>query len=271
MPVNERVRRGPNVLRAAAVTTVMGIAPWCVLWLGLKLLFVLGWSPDDRHLSSSWWAWALVTDLGDLLPFLAFAGGVALVSGSTGGGRIRWIAPSFALALAALSYTLDAWISPDLRYHYRSVTVVDDGDAQRFGADTPSGIIRNLRFVEANPPDEYSLRVVAPQETPPNVLRWRLHGPMAHAAFGFFNFLAGVLTAQATIGLRRGARRNVRLAVGVIGGLAFLGCVVIASPIPSFLRDGTMQSGVVAAWAPMVLPLAQFGVLLHLVRKRWYA
>ena len=266
--MSERFRRGSHVRGAASVAVVRGVAPWCLLWLGLKVLLVLGWSPDDRHLSWSWWTWALATDLGDLLPFLAFAGGVALVSGSTSGGRIRRIAPLFALALAALSYTLDAWISPELRYHYRSVTVVVDGDAHRFGSDTPSGIVRNLRFVESNPPAEYSLQVDAPQETPPNLLRWRLHGPVAHATFGFFNFLAGVLTAQATVGLRRGARRNARLAVGVLGGLAFLGCLVIASPIPSFLRDGTLQSGVASAWAPIVLPLAQFCVLLHLVRKR---
>ena len=262
--------RGLCVFLEASVAIVRGVVPWCLLWLGLKLLFVLGWSPDDRHLSWSWWAWALTTDLGDLLPFLGFAGGVALVARSTSGGRNRRITLPFALILAAISYTLDAWVSPELRYRYRSVTVVDEGNANRFGPDTPSGIVRSLRFVEANPSDEYSLRVDTPHEAPPNVLRWRLHGPVVHATFGFFNFLAGVLTGGVTIGLRRGARRNARLAVGVLGGLAFLGCVVIASPIAAFLRDGSMQSGVVSAWVPVVVPLAQFCVLLHLARKWRY-
>ncbi len=262
--------RGPRVLLAASGTVVRGIAPWCFLWLGCKLLFVLGWFPEDRHLTWSWWAWALARDLGNLLPFLAFAGGVALVSEIPSRGRIlRTVLPA-AMALAALSYALDAWISPELRYRHLSYADVEDGDARRFGPHTPSGIVRNLRFVEANPPDEYSLRLVAPQEAPPNVLRWRLHRPVAHATFGFLSLLTGVLTARATVGLRHGARRNARLAVGVLGGLGFFACVLIASPTVAFLRDGTLQSGILSAWAPLAFPLIQFAVLFHLARKSWY-
>lgn len=268
--MTETFPRGPRRFLVASGTLARGIAPWCLLWLGLKLLFVLGWSPDDRHLPWSWWAWALASDLGDLLPFLAFAGGVALVSRASSRVRIRRIALPMALALSALSYALDAWISPELRHRYLSDTGVEHGDARRFGPDTPSGIVRNLRFVEANPPEEYSLRVVAPQEAPPNVLRWRLHRPVAQATFGFLSFIMGLLTARVTVGLRRGARRNARLAVGVLGGLAFFTCVVVASPTVPFLRDGTLRSGILSAWVPLALPLGQFCVLLHLARKRWY-
>ena len=263
-------RRGPRVPSVALGAISRSIAPWCLLLLGVKLFVVLGWSPDDRYLSWSWWAWTLTTDLGDLLPYLAFAGGVAVVSGVFRRGFMMRIALPMALAWAALSYVLDAWSSPELWDRYLSSVGVEDAEAGRFGPETPSGIVRNLRFVEANPPDQYSLRMAAPHEAPPNVLRWQLHSPIAQAAFGSLSFLMGFLTAEATGGLRRGTRRNARLAVGVLGGLGFFGCVVIASPIPPFLRDGTMQSGILSAWAPLAFPLAQCGVLLYLARRRWH-
>ena len=262
--------RGLRALLAASATVLRGIAPWCFLWLGCKLFFVLGWFPEDRHLTWSWWTWALSRDLGNLLPFLAFAGGVRLVPEASIRGRIMGTVLPVALALAALSYALDAWVSPALRYRHLADTDVVDVDARRFGPETPGGILRNLRFVEASPPDEYSLRVVAPHEAPPNVLRWRLHRPVAHATFGMLSLLMGILTAQATAGMRQWKRRNVRLAVGVFGGMGFFACVLIASPTVPFLREGTLQSGILSAWAPLVLPLCQFCVLLHLARKSWW-
>ena len=92
--------------------------------------------------------------------------------------------------------------------------------------------------------------------------------PAAMAVFGIINVLLGVLAARLTVDLNRRAQRNSRLAIGVIGGIAFFGCLVLASPVEPFLRDGTMRSGIIGAWGPLVFPLAEAFVLLHLVRRR---
>ena len=63
-------------------------------------------------------------------------------------------------------------------------------------------------------------------------------------------------------------RRNARVAIGVLGGIAFFLCVMIASPIEPFRRDGTLRSGVLSAWAPLALPLTEALLLCYLIRRR---
>ena len=93
--------------------------------------------------------------------------------------------------------------------------------------------------------------------------------PIAVAVFGLLNTFAGVLAAQLTENLGRGPRRNTLLALGVLGGLAFFGILALAAPIEPFLRDGTMRSGVVAAWIPLVVPSLLTTVLYGIARKRY--
>ena len=90
------------------------------------------------------------------------------------------------------------------------------------------------------------------------------------AVFGLVNVLLGTWSAALTVDLARGRRRNALLAIGVMGGMAFFACVVLASPIALFLRDGTMRSGVGAAWGPLLLPVVQAFLLMYLVRRRRY-
>ena len=143
-------------------------------------------------------------------------------------------------------------------------------DIRQFGPQTPVGILRNIQFVEAFPPEEYGLRASAPHQFPPNVLRWELHVPVALAVFGLINVLIGVRSAELTADVSRGGRRNTRVAIGVLGGMAFFACHTLAGPAEPFLRDGTMRSGVFAAWVPLVLPAVEALLLGFLVRsRRW--
>ena len=246
---------------------LQAMASWFILWIGLRVLLVLAWPPQGRYPGASWWLWTTTTDLALILPFLLFAGGVALASAVRNLRRVVRIAIPLALFFAVASYCLSAWASPILKHHSADSPAAA-AEAARFGPSTPDVLLGILRDVEANPPDQYSVGVDARDRTLPNVLRWRLHVPLAQAVFGVLNLLLGVLAAQLTANLRRGARRNARLAIGIIGGSAYFLCLAAASPIQPFLRDGTLQSGVLSAWAPLTLPLIELLALFQLVRTR---
>ena len=227
----------PTVL--ACVAAGLGtMLPWCALLLGVKALLFFQW-PSDEHLDApSWWAWWVASDVGFILPFLLFAAGVRLARVMGYSRRLLPTAIGLALAVGAVSYYLAAWGAPELERRYWDTMGDETLEQRAFGAATPPGILRNLRAVEDSPPTEFSLRAAAPSQTPPNVLRWYLHLPAAMAVFGLINTLAGVFAAQVTEDFSRGARRNVLLALGVLGGLVSFGVLAMAGPIEPFLRDG---------------------------------
>ena len=257
----------PTVL-ACAVAGLGSMLPWCALLLGVSALLLFKW-PAGGHLASPlWWVWWAANDLGFILPFLLFAAGVKLARVMGYSRRLLPTAIGFALAIGAVSYYLAAWGAPELESRYWDA-LGDETVAERtFGAATPPNILENLRSLETNPPAEYSLRVADRSRPPPNVLRWYLHLPVAMAVFGLINTLAGVFANQLTENFGRGARRNALLALGVLGGLAFFGAMVLAGPTQPFLRDGTMRSGILGAWIPLVVPLLLSAVLFGIARKR---
>lgn len=258
----------PSVLACAAAGLV-AMLPWCALLLGIRTLLLFQWSSDDQFPVSSWWVWWVANDLGFILPFLLFASGVRIARVMGYSRRLFPTVLGFGLMVGLFSYYLAAWGVPELEKRYWDTQGPEVVDLHPFGAATPSGILRNLRSVEASQPAEYNLSVSEQTRAPPNVLRWHLHLPMAMAVFGLINTLAGVLANQLTENFGRGARRNVQLALGVLGGLAFFGAVLIAGPIEPFLRDGTMRSGVLGAWIPLVVPLLLSAVLFGIARKRY--
>ena len=258
----------PTIL-ACAAAGLGSMVPWCALLLGVKTLLLFQWPSGGYFAVLSWWFWSAASDLGFILPFLLFAGGVKLAQVMGYSRRLHPTAVGFGLAVGAVSYYLAAWGAPQLESRYWDTLGAETVEQRTFGAATPPGILRNLRAVEANPPTEFSLRAGIPSQNPPNVLRWYLHLPVAMAVFGLINTLAGVLATQLTENYGRGARRNVLLALGVLCGLAFFGAVMMAGPIEPFLRDGTMRSGVLAAWIPLVVPLLLCSVLFGIARKRY--
>ena len=256
-------------LRAAGWIGVAlrGMAPWCLLLVcSLLVLQLATWRVGMD--AALWWMWFTVGGIGLILPYALFAAGVALERVRTHSAQVARNALAVGIAFASLSYVLTAWVAPEL--HHAELTTSGSATAERtrFGPETPTGILRNLRFVEANPPDQYSTSVDAPHRQPPNVLRWVLHRPVAWAVFGLINLLLGVLAARVTADLRRQSRRNARIAIGVFGGMAFFVCVGLASPIQPFLRDGTLRSGVLSAWIPLALPLTEALLLCYLIRRK---
>lgn len=260
-----QTRRGQAAWMGAVARAMW---PWCVLFIVGKPLLELRQPPYEWSASSLRWAWGVTEDAALALPFLIFAGGVALVGVLGHSRRLVRTAVAVGISVGAVSYALGAWVAPEVHSRFLAALDPETVDLQRFGPRTPTGILENLRFVEADPPVEYTLSVSAPQRFPPNVLRWELHRPPAIAAFAVVNVFLGVLAAILTLDFSRRAQRNARLAIGVFGGIAFFACLAAASPVEPFVRDGIMRSGVLGAWAPLVFPLVQAFVLVYLVRRR---
>ena len=247
---------------------VRAMLPWYLLLVVGRLLLV--WPPFEEDATFVRWLWMFAHDTALVLPFLLFAGGVALARWVGYSRRVLRASAVVGISVVAVSYGLGAWLAPELDDRYLAGLGAETEDARQFGPQTPVGIVRNIRFVEASPPGEYSLRASTPRQFPPNVLRWELHVPIALAVFGLFNVLIGVRSAELTADLARGSRRNTRVAIGVLGGMAFFAFQMLVGPVEPFLRDGTMRSGVAAAWIPLALPAAEALLFAFLVRSRRY-
>lgn len=265
MTIVERTRQ-TNASRAV----VRAVLPWCLLFVAAKPLLGLRWLPPEWSGSFLRWLWFATSDIAFILPFLAFAGGVALKDTLGYSRRVIRAGLVFGIVVGTLCYSLGAWVAPVVDHLNLAGVAAKTADARSFGPRTPRGILDNLRFVEANPPDEYSLRLGNPERSPPNILRWELHLPLAIAVFGLVNVFLGVLSAELTIDLKRGRRRNALMAIGLAVAILFQGFQVVIAPIAPFTAAGTLRSGTLAAWLPLVGPLAGCVLLTYLVRSRRY-
>lgn len=258
-------RPGSRIWRAVAKVML----PF-LLFVLVRPLLSLQWPPYEWSGSFVLWLAAATRDGALILPFALFAAGVVLARQLGRSRRLFRVAAIVGISIGAVSYVLAAWVGPVLTHRLLDGLGPEEVDSSGFRPRTPMGIARNLRFVEANPPEEYSLSITTPQLYPPNLLRWELHAPVAMSAFGLLNVLLGMLSAALTVDLTRGRRRNACLAIGLVGGVAFFACVVMAAPSLAFIGGRKMLPGIAAAWIPLVLPLAEALVLAHLVRRRRY-
>lgn len=244
------------------------ILPWLLLLVFLRPLATPEWPPYEWTGSLSRWVAGVIGDVGLFLPFLLFAGGSALVRVVGFSRRVARVAIAIGIAGAILAYLCSAVFKPTLVYRSLTQQVANVEEVQPFGPYTPVGLVRNLRFVEQNPPLEFSLSTDQLQRRPPNVLVWELHRPIAMAVFGIINLFLGMLTAEATIGMRRPRQWNTRLAIGVVGAIAFHLLMETGSPIQAFLRGDPMGSGILSAWGPLALPVTEALLLGYLVWRR---
>ena len=246
------------------------ILPWCVLFVAAAPLLRFRWPPYEWSGSFLRWVNITLSDLALVFPFALFAAGVGLARKLGHSRPALRLALVAGLALGSVTYVTDAWLSPMVSHQYYASLGSATEDTRQFGAWTPVGMLRNLRFVEENPPDQYSLSIDSPERQPPNILHWRLHAPLSMAVFGLVNVFLGLLASELTVDLKRGARRTALLAIGVLGGIAFFLALGLSSPIQPFLRSGEFRSGVLTAWLPLSVPLAEGLVLVYLTRSRRY-
>lgn len=236
-----------------------------VLWaLGLVVAIVVFQTfavAQPQPWSGPGWLAYVADKLGLFLPFAAFAAGVTIWKRSPAARRTG-VAVLAGLVIGAASYASSEIVSP-LADYTALAGDPDLADTRPFGPTTPAGTLRQLRFVEANPPEQYRLGDLA--RTPPNRIRLLLHIPLALVAFSVLNGLLGLHASRLTAGLRPPSRRNGRLAIGLTGGLAFFGAAVVASH-PG--RDWVVVSGVAAAWLPLAVPLLEAVAIGAILRLR---
>jgi len=255
--------------RTTAVMTRMGralkAASICALGLVAAIVVFVTLAVDQPQPWSGWaWLEYLAGRLGFILPFAAFAGGVAIWRRGPASGSTR------AAVLAGLAIGLASYASSEIAGPLANYAALADepdlADVRPFGPSTPAGKLRQLRFVEANPPEQYGLGDAA--RTPPNYVRFLLHLPVALVVFSVLNCMLGLYATRMMYTLRSATRRNGSLAIGLAGGLGLFAAVFVAGH-PN--RDWVSVSGVAAAWLPLTIPLLEamvFGAIILYLEDR---
>ncbi len=264
------ITRGRNKDESLTAAIAKAVLPWCVLFVAASPLIRFHWPPYEWSGSFLRWLWVTANDFSTVLPFALFAAGVVVARKLGHSRRALRCTLVVGLALGSTAYVMEAWVHPIVEYQYDASLGSATENVRQFGARTPVGELRNLRYVEENPPDQYSLSIESIERHPPNILRWRLHLSIVLGIFGCINVFLGLLAAELTVDLKRGVRRTALLAFGILGGIAFFAAVVFSAPIQPFLDTGELRPGVPAAWLPLSVPLAEGLLLVYLTRSRRY-
>jgi len=181
-----------------------------------SVFYVVAGSPPEGAWSVWHAAFRLTAWVGLFLPYASFAGGVAVHASLPQ----RSVALR-AVLLAAISYGLQAYVSPVAEYRDRTSRGGDVVTAFPFGPRTPGGFTALRSAVEADPPARYSFSVDHPLETPPNWLTYLIHSLIVVAGFALLAALLGYQVGFLTSGLSPPARRNARWALGLTTALTF--------------------------------------------------
>ena len=233
-------------------TIILLIVPACAQSLGGSPLGEKWILWEGVYLFTSW--------VGFFLPFAAFAGGIV---GSARLSPVRLAASG--LAVSFVSFLLLGFVSP--YSEYKSVEQAGLDTAMRFptGPATIGGL-RKLRVeVLEYPAEEFRYSAEHPLDSPPNWIDFRIHMSFVFSLFAILAVFLGAITAGLTSGLSPPARRNVRWAIGLASGVLFF---VVEALGGEWARADPLNSGLFAAWGPLLLPALEFGALYLLLLKR---
>jgi hypothetical protein len=242
-----------------------GFFSWTAIWAGGLLLvnlihqltsglLDLGlWSPLEVLFLLPGWA-------GLLLPYAAFAGGLAAHGTLSVPSVVKR-----GIVIAVVSYLLLAYGSPLAEYRIYASRDTDLAALFPYGPTTPSALLAIRSAVEAGPPDRYNFRIDRPLEQPPNWLTYLLHSVAAIAFYSVVAALLGQLSGKLTTGLSPPNRRNARWALGLVGAIAFF---VAEAAGGEWVRADALNSGVLGAWLPMIVPAVELGLFAALARAR---
>lgn len=196
-----------------------------------------------------------VVHAGLLLAFTAIVAGLR----SRGLRRSDLLALSFSLA--AVSYLFTGILNPVFQYNRSARLGYDLEERHPFGPGLPSNVLEHRAYVLENPPEEYSYSVTDPLTIPPNWLLSIFLTPIAIALLAALKVWVGADLAAVTTGLSPPARRNVHLAVAVLGGGLLM---LVLDPIGAWVRGDVSRPG----WVMLLILLVPAFELLVLAALR---
>lgn len=233
-------------------------------WAGLVAAGLLYHLISGLQLGVSGGLWIIANRLaglaGLLLPYVCFAGGVAahrhLPSRSVA---------TRAFLLSIVSYALLAYGLPVSDYRAKALAGADVATDYPTGPLTPAGLQELRSAVQADPPAAHSFAVGQPYQKPPNWLTYLIHSLAAISLFAILAAILGQQTGFLTSGLSPPARLNARWALGLLTAGAFF---VAEAAGGEWVRLDPSNSGVLASWLPLVVPLLEYAILWAIVRRR---
>jgi len=199
-------------------------------------------------------AWA-----GLFLPFAAFSGGL-VTSGELSVSRLAFSASAISL----LSFLLLGYLLPTLQYRVEADLGLDVEERYPTGANTIRGLGEWRGLVQQTPQEEFSLSVERPLQTPPNWITYLIHSSIVQSLYAVLAALLGALVGVFTTGLSPPTRRHANWAAGLFSGILFF---VVQTLGGDWVRADPLNSGVLGAWGPMLLPLLELGVLYLLLAR----
>ena len=145
-----KARRTESRHRSGIRTCVLGMRamlPWCLFWMAARPLLGLQWPPFEWSGSFGRLVAALSADLATALPLALFAAGVVVLREMGFTRQLIRTVITASIVVGAISYGLVAWVAPTMIHR----TLVSSDDTMDAWPVTPSEILRDLRYVEANP------------------------------------------------------------------------------------------------------------------------
>ncbi len=197
---------------------------------------------------------------GLFLPFAVIGGGIAthrvLPIGSVAGR---------AAVAGVVSYVLVAFVVPLSKYRDAVAKGLDVNLYYPYGPETP-GTLHALRSaVEANPPEEFGYSTNHPFQVSPNWWAYLFQSPIVFAVFAVLAALVGYRIGGLTSGLSPPRRRNARLGLGLLTAVAFFAAEAGGG---EWVRSSPANSGLVGAWAAILVPVVELLILEVLIHGR---
>jgi hypothetical protein len=191
-------------------------------------------------------------NLEELLPNLfttflivtTFAGGVSLQR--LAGPHRSWRAVTLGgLSATIVVFVVGSYVVPNLEYRGHELAGRDVAQYAPFGPATPSGMLKQLRYLRANPPTVVNRSVETPRAQPINWTEFLLHAHFVLPLFSLLSGFAGLFFAQITSGIRSSRRLHLRWIFGVF---VFVAISAPFQPIRVYLSSHPSGSGAVGAW-----------------------
>ncbi len=232
---------------------------WTLVLLAVPGLVQVIAHPPGGNGGALEWIFLIASWVGLCLPFAAFAGGVA------GQGHLNATRLAVSAGLVSvLSLFLLGYASPHLNKLADAEKGLDVSLLYPMGPVTMGGLSDLRARVEADPPQEFSYRFDRPLDSPPSWITYQIHTPLVLSLFAILAAFLGALTASLTTGLSPPARKNARWAIGLLSSVLFIWAEAMGG---EWVRASPLNSGVIGAWAPMLVPGIELW-LLGLLRSR---